>query len=56
MNLQTNQFRTEQPKMDQHTRGKWLIHGPKHRKDNRSQSLKHFLDYSTAWMKVFHHT
>ena len=27
--------------MDQNARGKWLIHGPKHHKDNRSQSLKH---------------
>ena len=27
--------------MDQHTRGKWLIHGPKHCKDNHWQSLKH---------------
>ena len=26
--------------VDQHTGGKWLIHGPKHRKDNQLQSLK----------------
>ena len=24
--------------MDQHTGGKWLIHGTKHRKDNQLQS------------------
>ena len=27
-------------KVDQHTGGKWLIHGTKHRKDNQSQSLE----------------
>ena len=26
-------------KVDQHTGGKWLIHGTKHHKDNRLQSL-----------------
>ena len=26
--------------MDQHTGGKWLIHGTKHRKDNQLQSLE----------------
>ena len=26
--------------MDQHTGGKWLIHGIKHRKENRVQSLE----------------
>ena len=29
-----------QKKMDQHTGGKWLIHGTKHRKDNQVQSLE----------------
>ena len=27
-------------KVDQHTGGKWLIHGTKHRKDNQWQSLE----------------
>ena len=27
-------------KMDQHTRGKWLIHGTKRRSDNQLQSLE----------------
>ena len=27
-------FQTRIPKVDQHTGGKWLIHGTKHRKDN----------------------
>ena len=27
-------------KMDQHTGGKWLIHGTKRRKDNQLQSLE----------------
>ena len=33
-------LKTRFPKMDQHTGGKWLIHGTKHRKDNRLQSLE----------------
>ena len=31
-------FQTRIPKVDQHTGGKWLIHGTKHRKDNQLQS------------------
>ena len=27
-------------KVDQHTRGKWLIHSTKHRKDTQLQSLE----------------
>ena len=27
-------------KVDQHVRGKWLIHGTKRRKDNQLQSMK----------------
>ena len=27
--------------MDRYTEGNWLIHGPKYRKDNHSQDLKH---------------
>ena len=33
-------FQTRIPKVDQHTGGKWLIHGTKHRKDNQLQSLE----------------
>ena len=33
-------FQTRIPKVDQHTGGKWLIHGTKHRKDNQLQSPK----------------
>ena len=29
-------FQTRIPKVDQHTGGKWLIHGTKHRKDRLS--------------------
>ena len=35
-NLQTYyHFKLDFPKVDQHTRGKWLIHGTKRRKDNQ---------------------
>ena len=33
-------FKLDLKKLDQHTRGKWLIHGTKHRKDNQLQSLE----------------
>ena len=33
-------FKLDLQKVDQHTRGKWLIHGTKRRKDNQLQSLK----------------
>ena len=40
-NLQTYyHFKLDFQKVDQHTGGKWLIHGTKHRKDNQLQSLK----------------
>ena len=40
-NLQTYyQFKLDFQKVDQHTGGKWLIHGTKHRKDNQLQSLE----------------
>ena len=39
-NLQTHyQFKLDFLKVDQHTGGKWFIHGPKH-KDNKLQSLE----------------
>ena len=40
-NLQTHyNFKLDFQKVDQHTRGKWLIHGTKHHKDNQLQSLE----------------
>ena len=40
-NLQTYyHFKLDFQKMDQHTVGKWLIHGTKHLKDNQLQSLE----------------
>ena len=39
-NLQTYyHFKLDFQKVDQHTWGKWLIHGTKRRKDNQLQSL-----------------
>ena len=43
-------FQTRIPKVDQHTGGKWLIHGTKHRKDNQLQSLED--SYSNATDKI----
>ena len=40
-NLQTYyHFKLDSQKVDQHTGGKWLIHGTKHHKDNQLQSLE----------------
>ena len=39
-NLQTYYFKLDFRKVDQHTGGKWLIHGTKRRKDNQLQSLE----------------
>ena len=40
-NLQTHcNFKLDFQKDDQHTGGKWLILGTKHRKDNQLQSLE----------------
>ena len=40
-NLQTyKHFQLNPPKVDQHTGGKWLIHGTKRHKDNQLQSLE----------------
>ena len=40
-NLQTQyHFKLDFQKVDPHTRGKWLIHGTKNRKDNHMQSLE----------------
>ena len=38
-NLQTHyHFKLDFQKVDQHTGGRWLIHGTKHHKDNQLQS------------------
>ena len=39
-NLQTYYSKLDFQIMDQHTGGKWLIHGTKRRKDNQLQSLE----------------
>ena len=39
-NLQTYYFKLDFQKVDQHTGGKWLIHGTKRRKDSQLQSLE----------------
>ena len=40
-NLQTyNHFKLNFQNVDQHTGGKWSIHGTKRRKDNQLQSLE----------------
>ena len=40
-NLQTYyHFKVDNQQVDQHTGGKWLIHGTKHRKDNQFDSLE----------------
>ena len=40
-NLQTcYHFKLDFQKVDQHTEGKWLIHGTKRHKDNQLQSLE----------------
>ena len=40
-NLQTHyHFKLDFQKVDQHTGGKWLIHGTKRRNDNQLQSLE----------------
>ena len=48
-NLQTYYFKLDFQKVDQHTGGKWLIHGPKRRKDNLSWILARFMWYSYCY-------
>ena len=46
-NLQTYyHFKLDFQKVDQHTGGKWLIHGTKLRKDNQ-------LQHTSRWQKQF---
>ena len=33
-------FKLDFQKVDQHTRGKWLLHGTKRRKNNQLQSME----------------
>ena len=41
-NIQTHyHFKLDFQKVDQHTGGKWLFHGIKHRKDNQLQSYSY---------------
>ena len=52
-NLQTYyHFKLDFQKMDQHTGGKWLIHGTKHHKDNQLQSLE--LSYRISMRECKH--
>ena len=37
--------------VDQHTRGKWLIHGPKRHKDNQLQSPNSTVEYHSREYK-----
>ena len=43
-------FKLDFQKVDQHTGGKWLIHGTKCRKDNQLQSLELFNTLSIEHM------
>ena len=50
--LQTfNHFKLHIQKVDEHTRGKWLIHGTKRRKDNPLQSLELPAEYPSRERK-----
>ena len=51
-NLQTYyHFKLDFQKVDQHTGGKWLIHGTKSRKDNQLQSLEPPVGYPSRECK-----
>ena len=51
-NLQTYyHFKRDFQKVDQHTEGKWLIHGTKRRKDNQMKSLEPPLEYPSRECK-----
>ena len=49
----TNQllFKAIFQNVDQHTGGKWLIHGTKHREDNQLQSLE--LHCGTSFLRMY---
>ena len=50
-NLQTYYFKLDFQNVDQHTGGKWLIHGTKRRKDNQLQSLELPVEYPSRECK-----
>ena len=51
-NLQTYyHFELDFQKVDQHTGGKWLIHGTKRHKNNQLQSLEPPVEYSSRECK-----
>ena len=52
-NLQTTHYHSKLDfqKVDQHTGGKWLTHGTKHRKDNQLQSLEPPVEYPSRESK-----
>ena len=51
-NLQTHyHFKLDLWKVDQHTGGKWLIHGTKHCEENQLQSLELPVEYPSKESK-----
>ena len=50
-NLQTYYFKLDFQNVDQHTGGKWLIHGTKRRQDNQLQSLELPVEYPSRECK-----
>ena len=50
-NLQTQYFKLDFQKVDQHTGGKWLIHGTKRRKDNQLQAWNYPVKYPSREYK-----
>ena len=51
-NLQTYyHFKLDFEKVDQHTEGRWLIHGTKRRKDNELQRLNSPVNYHSRECK-----
>ena len=50
-NLQTYHFKLDFQKVDQHTGGKWLIHGTKRSKNNQFQNLKCPVEYPSRECK-----
>ena len=49
LNLQTYYFKLDFQKVDQHTGGKWLIHGTKRRKDNSCKAWNSPVEYP-SWI------
>ena len=54
-NLRTNYcLKLDFPKVDQHTGGKWLIQGSKHRMDNQLQNLELPCGISSRKVQLWH--